>query len=191
MTARPKHLMLLLAPALLLSVVPAASAQTPEPEGPVNPTAAQLTASVSVVSLSGAVTPISLSRSVTPLQVKKKEGTRTTVTVSSDVLFAFGSADVAPDATARLRTLAAEVPAGAPVLVVGHTDDVGDDASNNALSLRRADAVAALLQAAVPGLVASTEGRGEKEPVAPNSSGGQDDPAARAANRRVVLSYES
>lgn len=68
--------------------------------------------------------------------------------------------------------------------VVGHTDDVGDDAANQRLSKRRADAVVATLVEdygiAESRLVPS--GAGESKPVAPNTSD-----AGRAKNRRVEL----
>lgn len=170
---------------LLLPAAPLA-AQQATPDVP----ASELASSVATIDLDRAVRTIDLSGSVVPLEVTEQQGATTTVTVSSDVLFDFASATLTEAAAARLRTLAAEVPAGAAVAVVGHTDDVGEAAANDVLSLGRAEAVAAVLRSAAPGLSVTTEGRGEREPVAPNSSGGEDDPAGRASNRRVVLSYQ-
>ena len=68
--------------------------------------------------------------------------------------------------------------------VVGHTDNVGDDASNQQLSQRRASAVVTALVEDY-GIAASRlapSGAGETKPVAANS-----DEAGRAKNRRVEL----
>jgi OOP family OmpA-OmpF porin len=68
--------------------------------------------------------------------------------------------------------------------IVGHTDNAGSDAFNQALSERRAKAVAAYLESkgiAAGRIVAS--GAGEAQPVADNAT-----EEGRALNRRVVLS---
>ncbi|HXY59758.1 MAG TPA: OmpA family protein [Methylocystis sp.] len=65
----------------------------------------------------------------------------------------------------------------------GHTDDVGDDESNQALSQRRADAVMKYL--ASEGVAASrmtAVGYGAKNPIASN-----DDEEGRALNRRIEM----
>lgn len=83
--------------------------------------------------------------------------------------------------------------AGAPpgeVRVVGHTAGIGADADNQLLSEQRAAAVAGVLQARLePDRPVATEGRGETELVAPETVGGADDPAGRALNRRVPVSF--
>ena len=68
--------------------------------------------------------------------------------------------------------------------VVGHTDDVGDDASNLRLSQRRADAVVAALveDYGIAESRLSPSGAGETKPVTPNTND-----AGRAKNRRVEL----
>lgn len=68
--------------------------------------------------------------------------------------------------------------------VVGHTDDVGDDASNLRLSQRRADAVVAALveDYGIAESRLTPSGAGETKPVTPNTND-----AARAKNRRVEL----
>jgi len=67
--------------------------------------------------------------------------------------------------------------------VVGHTDSSGSDAYNQALSERRARAVAAYLEGKgiAVGRLAAT-GAGESEPIADNATA-----EGRAQNRRVVL----
>jgi outer membrane protein OmpA-like peptidoglycan-associated protein len=71
--------------------------------------------------------------------------------------------------------------------VVGHTDSQGSDAYNDDLSRRRAEAVAAVLRpelAGGPELDLAVEGRGEREPVADNSTD-----EGRQANRRVSVTF--
>jgi OOP family OmpA-OmpF porin len=95
-----------------------------------------------------------------------------------------------PRATADLAAVAAQVrEAGVTALqVVGHTDTVGSDASNQVLSEDRAASVVAALQPQLPGVTLNAEGRGERELVAAETTeDGQDDPAGRALNRRVTI----
>lgn len=112
------------------------------------------------------------------------------VTLGSDVLFATDSADLTPDAQAALDAVAAHLSAREPgeVLVVGHTDDVASDDYNQALSERRAQAVAAALGQRVDTsrFPMRTEGRGEREPVANGT-----DEESRARNRRVTVTLTS
>ena len=79
--------------------------------------------------------------------------------------------------------------AGVPALdVVGHTDSVGSDADNLALSWARAASVVAALLPLPPGVTLTPGGRGETELVAQETTeDGQDDPVARAANRRITI----
>ena len=68
-------------------------------------------------------------------------------------------------------------------MIVGHTDSQGEDAYNQSLSQRRANAASAYLQAqGVPSTRVSTSGRGEMEPVASN-----DTEAGKQQNRRVEI----
>ena len=77
--------------------------------------------------------------------------------------------------------------ATAPLSVLGHTDGKGTDAYNDALSLRRAEAVARALQQQT-GRQARVEGKGKRHPVAPNTTpDGRDDPDGRQLNRRVQI----
>lgn len=70
----------------------------------------------------------------------------------------------------------------AEIVAIGHTDRVGSDAANDALSLKRAEAVRAALLAA--GVVAHIDaaGRGEREPLIATV-----DEVAEARNRRVEI----
>lgn len=107
--------------------------------------------------------------------------------LTSDVLFALGSAELTPAATRALLDLAAEVreaDVSGTVQVNGYTDDVGSPASNVALSQARALAVARVLQPALAGMPVTLQpqGFGEASPVATNSTA-----AGRAKNRRVTV----
>jgi OmpA-OmpF porin, OOP family len=71
------------------------------------------------------------------------------------------------------------------VLIEGHTDNVGSEASNQELSQRRARAVqSALTQRGVAGDQITAMGKGENFPIASN-----DDAAGRQSNRRVELIF--
>jgi len=73
---------------------------------------------------------------------------------------------------------------GSKIRVEGHTDSVGSDAYNQALSERRAKAVVDYFvsQGAVKRADISSVGYGEKKPIATN-----DTDAGRAQNRRVEV----
>jgi len=73
---------------------------------------------------------------------------------------------------------------GSKIRVAGHTDSVGSDAYNQALSERRAKAVVDyfVAQGAVKRADISSVGYGEKKPIATN-----DTDAGRAQNRRVEV----
>ncbi|WP_460785587.1 OmpA family protein [Microbacterium tumbae] len=113
----------------------------------------------------------------------------TTVRITSDVLFATGSADLGGEAQARIREIAEQVAsssAGGTVRVIGHTDDVDTEEYNQSLSERRADAVGSVLRDALgDGFAVETEGRGEREPIAQGTS-----EEARRANRRVEIVFD-
>lgn len=112
---------------------------------------------------------------------------------STDVLFDFGKADLKPDAVQSLQAVADDLkknyPDG-PVKVDGHTDAIGDDASNQTLSEQRAEAVKRFLATAGgidTGRIVAT-GYGEKVPIEPNENpDGSDNPDGRAKNRRVII----
>ncbi|MDZ7924803.1 MAG: OmpA family protein [Marinagarivorans sp.] len=73
------------------------------------------------------------------------------------------------------------------ILVTGHTDSVGNDASNQALSERRAFSVKNYLASAgVPSGRVQAIGYGERYPVASN-----DSEQGRGQNRRVELELEA
>jgi outer membrane protein OmpA-like peptidoglycan-associated protein len=128
---------------------------------------------------------------VEDVETTATEGDETVVSLRSDILFAFGRAELPTAAAAKIKTLLTSVPRGARLRVYGHTDSVGDDARNQTLSRARAAAVAAVVRRARPDLTLDVRGFGESRPVQPNTLGGKDNPEGRAANRRVELRYAS
>lgn len=133
---------------------------------------------------------IPLDRNITPLGDEVTEGETTTITLESDILFDFGSTELSDSAVTRIGELVAEVPQGGTVSVDGHTDDVPYHRGNDVLSTERAQAVADAIAAARPDLSLTVTGHGDSDPVAPNSSGGEDNPEGRAENRRVEIRYD-
>lgn len=110
------------------------------------------------------------------------------VNLAGDALFATGLATLTPTARASLDTLLSEREdrTYSQVTVTGYTDSTGSDASNLALSKRRAETVAGYLK--THGLHAqsvSVTGRGSADPVASNATA-----EGRASNRRVDISLQ-
>ena len=110
-----------------------------------------------------------------------------TVTLASDVTFASDSADLASGAEAQLQTVAGQLgqhPDGGTLTIVGHTDDVQDDAYNQTLSEKRANAVKTRLEqlTKLDKWKTSVSGKGESEPKIKDTTD-----QARAANRRVEI----
>jgi outer membrane protein OmpA-like peptidoglycan-associated protein len=107
------------------------------------------------------------------------------VTFDSGILFDFDSSSLRYLAKQQLDELAASVTdlEGTDVLVVGHTDSVGERDYNYRLSERRAESAASYLALqGVSGDRIVVEGRGEGEPVATNET-----EAGRQQNRRVEM----
>jgi outer membrane protein OmpA-like peptidoglycan-associated protein len=99
--------------------------------------------------------------------------------------FAFDSAELSAQDTAELERVAARLKELEFVggTATGHTDSVGDEAYNQKLSERRAQAVVDFLYAqgvAVGRITAS--GMGETKPLADNAT-----EEGRAQNRRVTI----
>lgn len=113
-------------------------------------------------------------------------GSATRFVLDGAVLFDSGSAELREAAQAALDGLAGQIAAArlTTFRVVGHTDAVGADADNLALSQARAEAVRTYLGArpALDGVTIAAEGRGEAEPVADNET-----EAGRGMNRRVEI----
>lgn len=111
------------------------------------------------------------------------------IDLPADVLFDFDKSELRSDAAASLDKASELVKSypSAPLSVLGHTDGKGTDAYNDSLSLRRAEAVAMVLLRQT-GRQPQVEGRGKRQPVAPNTTpDGRDDPQGRQLNRRVQI----
>lgn len=117
------------------------------------------------------------------------------LTLPETILFDFGQSTLRPEAATSIALVSdiLEYYEGDQVLVVGHTDSIGDDASNLALSVDRATAVLeGLVAAGVDPNLLAIDGRGESEPVAANQQpDGSDDPEGRQLNRRVEIFIET
>jgi len=120
------------------------------------------------------------------------------VDLSTDVLFAYDSDVLGPEAGAAIEVAAQQLQAQASrtVTITGHTDSQGDTAYNLVLSQRRAEAVRAALAAQLgAGWTLNASGVGESDPVADESrpsdlSGAEADAAvaeAQRVNRRVAV----
>ncbi|MEV0424123.1 OmpA family protein [Streptosporangium canum] len=132
----------------------------------------------------------------TPVMTTTQAGDTETIGLRTDVLFAFDKARLSTKAAAVLDDVVEETrrradPAKPPITITGHTDNKGDDGYNQTLSVKRAEAVQKYLAARLGSdYQYRPEGRGESEPIAKNEKqDGSDDPAGRARNRRVEISY--
>ncbi|MBF8222093.1 OmpA family protein [Halomonas sp. 328] len=108
------------------------------------------------------------------------------VVLSSEVNFAFDSAELTPAARHTLDDVALRLTRSSPdvrVHIAGHTDSTGSAQYNQGLSQRRADSVRDyLISRGVEGSRLVARGFGEERPVASNATD-----AGRAENRRVEL----
>ncbi len=127
---------------------------------------------------------------VEDLSVKESD-TEVRIDLAADVLFDFDKADLLPKAEETLQKAADLIKqrnAKGVVRIEGHTDAKGNDAYNQKLSERRADAVKRWFESHGLHERFSTAGFGAKKPVAPNTKpDGSDDPEGRAKNRRVEI----
>ncbi len=109
----------------------------------------------------------------------------TKVTYAADAFFDFDKSVVKPEGKARLDDLVSKVADIdlEVVIAVGHTDSIGSAKYNQALSVRRAEAVKAyLVSKGIDAARVYTEGKGLTQPVADNKTR-----AGRAKNRRVEV----
>lgn len=107
------------------------------------------------------------------------------VSFDSGLLFDFDSAQLRDEAKENLEQLAEIMGEddNTELLIVGHTDSVGEESYNQNLSERRADSAADyIISQGIGAVRIDTEGRGESEPIADN-----DTEAGRQENRRVEV----
>lgn len=107
---------------------------------------------------------------------------KTICAIDDDILFDFGKANIKPASYDYLDRLAETlIRTNSHIVVKGHTDNVGSDEANLALSKNRAESVANYLRKkGVPSSKLSTEYYGMTKPIADNNS-----EEGRAMNRRV------
>jgi len=155
-----------------VSVAPAAvPAAPPPPPSVAAPAAADPIAAAPVIA-APAVVPAPQRRTVA-------------LTLGADASFDTGKADLKPAGRAQLDDVALKLKQPGvtidSMMVTGHTDNVGNGASNQKLSERRAAAVKAyLVGQGIDGAKIKTQGKGLTQPVADNKTA-----PGRARNRRV------
>ena len=112
-------------------------------------------------------------------------GDHLVVVMPQDILFAIDSNQINNALRADLAALAGNLGRfpNSTVEVIGHTDNTGSAAHNRDLSVRRANAVTAvLISSGVSGARIRSIGMGEDQPTASNLTA-----AGRAQNRRVEI----
>ena len=121
-------------------------------------------------------------------RVEKLPNDAVRITMTNQTAFETNSSEIKPGFRSTMDKLAdVVVRYGKTTLtIVGHTDNVGADTYNQALSERRALSVAQYFESkrVDPGRLA-TSGKGETQPLASNGSEG-----GRQANRRVEIYVE-
>jgi outer membrane protein OmpA-like peptidoglycan-associated protein len=119
------------------------------------------------------------------VQVTQTPDNQLKLNIPSDISFDTGRADIKPNLRPILDQFASGLSAqpNSVVQIIGHTDNTGSDAVNDPLSLQRAQSAMNYLSArgVDPNRIVIA-GRGEREPVADNST-----EAGRARNRRVEI----
>ena len=105
--------------------------------------------------------------------------------ISTEIPFMFDRSDLTSQATGKLDSFISAIRQRVSniISIFGHTDSLGTDPYNDALSERRANRVRDyLLNSGIPGREISVKGMGEGSPIADNNTR-----SGRAKNRRVVI----
>ena len=101
------------------------------------------------------------------------------------LFFVTATTQLTPESTASLNEVKQKIASfpAAQVTVIGHTDRVGGDGDNDALSLKRAVTIReVLVQIGIPRAAIEVVGRGEREPLVRTADGVAED-----KNRRVEI----
>ncbi|MFZ4633524.1 MAG: OmpA family protein [Saprospiraceae bacterium] len=127
--------------------------------------------------------PFTITAKLMPLPTENRTSAVGKPIVLRNVFFDTGSAELKPESFSELNRLAAllqEMPS-LRIQINGHTDDVGDDSSNQVLSENRAKSVYDYLIAkGIKDVRLRYQGFGESQPLVENNTNGQ-----RAQNRRT------
>lgn len=121
----------------------------------------------------------------------KETETEYLIELPGDILFDFDKWAIREDAEDTLSKVGDIIQATKyPVAITGHTDSKGQESYNLELSKKRAEAVKQwlVIRAGIDAARIETGGKGESEPVAPNTNpDGSDNPEGRQKNRRVEI----
>lgn len=159
-----------------------APAPAPAPQVEQAPVAVQAPSQADAPGLSAAPAPAA---AASPAPAPTPVAASSKVTYAADAFFDFNKSVIKTEAKAKLDDLVDKIKAInlEVIIAVGHTDSVGSDEYNQKLSMRRSNAVKAyLINKGVDKTRIYTEGKGEKQPVADNST-----KEGRAKNRRVEI----
>ena len=121
----------------------------------------------------------------TGVEVTRTADNRLQIVIPGDIAFDSGQAVIRPNFRSALDNFAQSLQQNptSTVQIIGHTDSTGSAATNESLSLQRADATRDyLVSRGVASNRITIDGRGPREPVANN-----DTEAGRARNRRVEI----
>ena len=121
----------------------------------------------------------------TGVEVTRTADNRLRINIPSDISFDVGQSAIRPNFRPVLDNFAQSLQQNpsSSVTIIGHTDATGSAATNEPLSLQRADATRDyLVSRGVASNRFQIDGRGSREPVANN-----DTDAGRARNRRVEI----
>ena len=121
----------------------------------------------------------------TGVQVTQTQDNRLKLEIPSDISFDTGRSDIKPNFRPVLERFAGTLNdnRATTVTIIGHTDNTGNEAINQPLSIDRAARTRDYLtmRGVSPERI-MVDGRGKREPIASN-----DNPSSRARNRRVEI----
>ena len=159
------------------------------------PNRGALPLSFKVLAIEGIISGVSsrmekLKKSLYDLGARESE-TDYVIELEGDILFDLDEWAIREDAEDTLFKVGEIIKSfNHPVTLIGHTDSLGSDNYNFELSRKRSQSVKDWLvsHSNIETSLISTDGKGESEPVAPNTHpDGSDNPEGRQKNRRVEI----